>query len=137
MLHGVIELLNRLRFKVGANFADLQAPPSLAASYSMRMPTALPASEQALTVTAAGQMQYQSFPQIAVARTAFTNTNLVSGTLTFTHNIGRQIVSVQVFDNNNNQVIPDEVVLSSTTAAAIQLSNFGTLTGTWNAIAMG
>jgi hypothetical protein len=103
----------------------------------MRMPTALPASEQALTVTAAGQMQFAPLPTIAIARASFTNASLTGGTYTFNHNIGRQISTIQVFDNSNNMIFPDEITLTNANSAAISLTSYGTLTGTYNVVAIG
>jgi hypothetical protein len=63
----------------------------------------------------------------------FDNTDLVSGVLTVTHNLGEQYPSnITVYDNNDNPIVsPDEIDATSTTAMDIDLSSFGTLTGTW------
>lgn len=61
----------------------------------------------------------------------FTNGNLSAGVLTVTHNLGHRLCQVQVFDNNYKQVIPDEITLTGTTALTVDLSSYGTITGTW------
>jgi hypothetical protein len=72
-----------------------------------------------------------------VAKGSFDNATLVSGVLTVTHNLGNQWPDVVVYDNNNKRVFPDDVTGSSTTAAAVDLSTFGTITGTWHWTAVG
>lgn len=71
------------------------------------------------------------------ARMSFTNATLSSGLLTFTHNLGTQFNEVSIYDNNNKKVQPDDITATSTTVATIDLSSFGTLTGTWNVVAIG
>ena len=63
--------------------------------------------------------------------TTFTNASLSSGLLTVNHGLNSQYVSVVIYDNNNNQVIPDEVTATSTGTSTINLTGFGTLSGTW------
>jgi hypothetical protein len=73
--------------------------------------------------------------EIAVSRyvnATFTNATLVSGILTITHNLGRQFVPVTIADNSNKQIIPDEVTFGSANSLTIDLTSYGTLTGTWN-----
>lgn len=72
-----------------------------------------------------------------IFRTSFTNASLVGGVYTANHNLGNQIVLVQVFDENNQQVVPDDITLTSTTALDIDLTSFGTIAGTWNLIVFG
>lgn len=72
-----------------------------------------------------------------VFRTTFNNASLSAGNLTITHNLGQQIVAIQISDNNNKVVIPDDITLTSSTVSTVNLSSYGTLTGTWNAIATG
>lgn len=64
----------------------------------------------------------------------FADGDLSSGVLTVTHNLNSQYVSVTVFDNNDLIIIPDDVDATGTTALTIDLTSFGTLTGTWRAI---
>lgn len=63
--------------------------------------------------------------------TTFTNASLTSGVLTVTHSLGRDTVPVTVKDNNGKTVMPDEITFSSTSALTIDLTSFGTLSGTW------
>lgn len=63
----------------------------------------------------------------------FVNGNLSAGVLTVTHSLGKKFVSVIVTNNSDEQIIPDKITYSSTSACAVDLSGFGTLTGTWHA----
>lgn len=65
---------------------------------------------------------------------SFTNSNLSAGILTVTHNLGSKYCCVAVSNNNDKQVVPNEVTFTSTSALAIDLSGFGTLSGTWNVV---
>ena len=63
----------------------------------------------------------------------FTNSDLTTGVLTITHNLGLSApyaVNVAIFDNTHNQIIPDAVTGTANTCA-IDLTSYGTLTGTW------
>lgn len=63
----------------------------------------------------------------------FVNGDLVSGVLTVTHNWGLTApypVFVAIFDNTNKQVLPSQVT-GATNSVQVDLSSFGTLTGTW------
>jgi hypothetical protein len=71
------------------------------------------------------------------ARTTFTSATLSSGLLTFTHGLGQQFVDITIYDNNNKVIQPDDITATSTTVSTIDLTSFGTLTGTWNIIAVG
>jgi len=65
---------------------------------------------------------------------AFTNATLTAGVLTVTHSLGRKFVQVAVYNNNDDLIQPDTVTATSTTVTTIDLSSFGTLTGTWNVV---
>ena len=73
--------------------------------------------------------------EVAVSRYfpgTFTNATLVSGILTIAHNLGRQFLPVTIADNGNKQIIPDDVTFGSANSLTIDLTSYGTLTGTWN-----
>lgn len=72
-----------------------------------------------------------------ISRTAFTNATLTAGVLTVTHNVGQQFCQVIVTDNANKVILPDEITMTSTTACSVDLTSFGTLTGTWNVVVIG
>lgn len=73
-----------------------------------------------------------------VYKTTFTSASLTAGVLTLNHNLGQQIVSVQISDHTNKVVLADDVTLSSTTQSAVDLTSYVTgFTGTWNAIVVG
>ena len=66
--------------------------------------------------------------------TDFDNGDLSSGVLTVTHNLSAQYVLCQVYDNSDQLVVPDDITLSSSSALAVDLSSFGTISGTWNVV---
>lgn len=49
----------------------------------------------------------------------------------FNHNGGEQYPLVQVYDNNKRMIIPDEIHLTSNNQVCIDLTSFGTISGTW------
>ena len=66
----------------------------------------------------------------------FTNGTLSSGVLTITHNWGLSApysVGVFIFDNNNQEIIPDNLT-GAANSVAIDLTSYGTLSGTWGYI---
>lgn len=68
-----------------------------------------------------------------ITRATFTNASLSTGKLTITHSKALSApysVIVAIFDNNNKQIIPDEVT-GATNTVEIDLTSYGTLTGTW------
>lgn len=64
--------------------------------------------------------------------TSFTNATLSSGILTVTHSLGVQYVLSVVYDDSGKQIIPDEVTATSTSVCTIDLTSYGTISGTWN-----
>lgn len=52
--------------------------------------------------------------------------------LTITHALGSQYVQCKIFDNADQEIIPDNVTMTDGTTVTIDLTTFGTLTGTWN-----
>jgi len=67
-------------------------------------------------------------------RTSFNNGDLSSGILTVTHNLSQQYVFVQIYNNNEKMIIPDDIELKTTNSLEIDLSGFGTISGTWHVI---
>lgn len=63
---------------------------------------------------------------------SFVNGDLSSGILTVTHNLGKQYPQVIVYDNNGKKITPDDITATSTSVTTIDLTSFGTITGTWN-----
>jgi len=63
--------------------------------------------------------------------TTFTNADLVTGVLTVIHNLGTRLCGVIVFNNSNKICFPDDITLSSSTSCTVDLSSYGTLSGTW------
>jgi hypothetical protein len=73
----------------------------------------------------------------AVINGSFTNASLSAGILAFNHNLGQQWPFIQVSSGDNLWVLPDQIHFASTTQALIDLTSYGTITGTWHATAIG
>jgi hypothetical protein len=74
----------------------------------------------------------------SVFRQSFTNASLTSSLLTVTHNLGQQFVVVFVYDENGKLIITvDDVTCSSASVLTVDLTSFGTITGTWNLVILG
>ena len=65
---------------------------------------------------------------------SFVDGDLSSGVLTVTHNLNSQYVSVTVYNNSDLIIIPDDVDATGANALTIDLTAYGTLTGTWQAV---
>ena len=69
----------------------------------------------------------------AATRATFTNASLSAGKLTITHSkalAAPYSIIIAIFDNNYKQIIPDEVT-GSTNSVVVDLSSYGTISGTW------
>ena len=62
---------------------------------------------------------------------AFDNTELVSGVLTVTHNLGNAHPTVTLYDNAGQVIMPDEITSSSENALTVDLTSYGVLAGDW------
>lgn len=63
----------------------------------------------------------------------FTNATLSSGILTITHNLNRKFVDVVIADNNDRKIgNPDQITYTNNNSLQVDLTTFGTITGTWN-----
>jgi hypothetical protein len=84
-------------------------------------------------LTSAGTETEVGASGAAATNGTFTNASLSTGKLTITHNKALsspyQIV-VFIFDNNYKEIIPDEIT-GSTNSVEIDLTSYGTLSGTW------
>jgi hypothetical protein len=67
----------------------------------------------------------------------FTNGDLSTGKLTVTHNLNSTYPIVVVYDNNEKEIIPDDITYQSVNALEIDLTLYGSLTGTWHARVFG
>jgi hypothetical protein len=65
---------------------------------------------------------------------SFVNADLTTGVLTVNHALNNQYVSVTVIDDNDQIIIPDSVDFTDSNNLDIDLSSYGTLVGTWNAV---
>ena len=68
--------------------------------------------------------------------TTFTNSDLSVGVLTVTHGLNKKYVcGVAIYDNNDEQVGPGYTITAiDADSLTVDLSGFGTLTGTWTAV---
>ena len=64
---------------------------------------------------------------------AFDNTDLVAGVLTVIHELNEQYVVVAIYDNNGNTVIPDTIDAVDVDTLTVDLTSWGTISGTWYA----
>ncbi|RLE37648.1 hypothetical protein DRJ17_06090, partial [Candidatus Woesearchaeota archaeon] len=78
-----------------------------------------------------GTTGFYDLPASTAFLGSFVDGDLSSGILTITHNLGTQYVSVVIVDDNDKLVMPDDVIMTSTTVVTVDLSSYGTLTGTW------
>jgi hypothetical protein len=68
---------------------------------------------------------------------SFADGDLTAGVLTVTHNLGTQYNGVTVYDNNGDVIQPDDITATSVNVTTIDLTSYGTLTGTWQAVIIG
>jgi len=61
----------------------------------------------------------------------FVNADLSSGILSVTHNLATRNCTVSIRDNNNKIIIPDDITFDTTNTAQIDLTSYGTISGTW------
>jgi len=73
-------------------------------------------------------------PAMTSYTTSFTSANVSAGILTVTHNLGRQFVFPIIFDNSNKMLYPDDYTATSTSVLTVDLTTYGTITGTWNVL---
>jgi len=66
--------------------------------------------------------------------TTFDNGDLSSGILSVTHNLGNKIVKVVVANNSDEEVIPTDITFTDTNSLSVDLSSYGTITGTWTVV---
>lgn len=71
-----------------------------------------------------------------IYKTSFTNASLTAGVLTINPGLGQQYGQLTIIDNNNKMIIPDDVTFTSSTSWAIDLTSYGTISSTWQAIAV-
>lgn len=63
--------------------------------------------------------------------TTFANGDLSSGVLTVTHNMTVDGIGVHIYDGSSNLIMPDEVTIVDTNSCTVDLTSYGTLSGTW------
>lgn len=72
-----------------------------------------------------------------IYRRQFTAANLNGGILSVVHNLGQQFVLIQVSNDLNQIVSPDLVTLTNNTTTLIDLTSYGSITGTWCVVVRG
>ena len=66
---------------------------------------------------------------------AFTNSNLVVGVLTVTHNLNvLYVAGITVYDNENNVILSDEITPLTANSLSINLTTYDPIVGTWNLV---
>lgn len=95
-------------------------------------------------VTASGEQTTSTdsrawFAQVAASSvsTSIINADLVAGVFTFNHGLNiSDPLAVVVWNNNNKEIEPDEITFSDANNVLIDLSSYGTITGTWKTTAI-
>ena len=64
--------------------------------------------------------------------TDFDNDDLTAGVLTVIHSLNDQFVYVTVYNGDDIQVLPDNITATDADTTTIDLSGYGTITGTWH-----
>lgn len=72
-----------------------------------------------------------------IVRGTFTNSGLTSGAIAVTHNLAVAGVLMQVYDENSQLVQPDNITLTSNNVTTVDLTSFGTISGTWSYVIFG
>jgi hypothetical protein len=96
----------------------------------------------AVTKTEVGLSDVTNDAQVKASqlkRATFVNGDLSTGKLTITHSLALSApysVIVAIFDNNSKQIIPDDIT-GATNTVEIDLTSFGTLSGTWGYLLLG
>ena len=71
-------------------------------------------------------------PSGSAYTTSFVNGDLVSGILTVTHSLTITYPIPIIYDNNDKEIQPDEIEYIDTNTIKVDLSSYGSITGTWN-----
>lgn len=69
--------------------------------------------------------------------TTFTDSDLTAGVLSVAHSLSQNPSVVQVYDNSNKNILPDAITVVDTNNVTIDLTSWGTLTGTWRVVCLG
>jgi hypothetical protein len=65
---------------------------------------------------------------------SFVDADLTAGVLTVAHSLNQQYCQVQIFNNNDDLIQPDDVTLTDANNLDVDISGFGTITGTWRVV---
>ena len=72
-----------------------------------------------------------------IVRGTFANAGLTAGVIALGHNLNVTSVLVQIFDELNQMVLPDALTLTDSNTTTVDLSSYGTISGTWSYIVFG
>lgn len=61
----------------------------------------------------------------------FTDSDLIAGVLTAIHSLGTQYNSVVIYNDSDSAIIPDGITATSTSVVDVDISSYGTISGTW------
>ena len=67
---------------------------------------------------------------------SFSNGDLSAGVLTVTHNLGHKYCQVQIYNNSDKMIMPDDITLVDANSLTVDLTSYGTLTGTWRVVVL-
>lgn len=68
---------------------------------------------------------------------SFTNSDLTNGKITINHNLKFKYVDVSISNNSDKKIQPTEITYTNNDNCEIDLSSFGTISGTWNILITG
>ena len=74
---------------------------------------------------------------VTSTHTSFVDGSLTAGVLSIAHNLGRSVVSVSVYNNSSKEVTPDDITIVDADNVTVDLSSWGTITGTWSVVVLG
>lgn len=72
-----------------------------------------------------------------MVRGTFANADLTAGVLAIAHNLNVASVLIQIYDESNQQILPDTITLTDANTTTVDLSSYGTISGTWSYIIFG
>ena len=68
---------------------------------------------------------------------AFVDGDLAAGVLTIVHGLGLNYQLAMVYNNSGDAVMPDDINRLNANSTTVDLSAYGTITGTWYVVLVG
>lgn len=109
---------------------DVDAAVAAAEAAQSAAQAAQTAAELAETNAEAAAIQAAGYAEV---RGTFTNSNLSTGVLTITHNLGLSapyVLTLEIHNNSSKRIYPDDIT-GSANSVAVDLTSYGTISGTW------